>query len=121
MDIQPIMDFWYNFDLLFNTDFGQVPQDILYTYHNVFQLVPDWLVDCSKSNIQNYPSNFIDGIKNSNEMIDSIKLLCKYQIQEFNKLLNLDNGKELLEKAFEGFGQGILFDDLIDKNTNQPR
>jgi hypothetical protein len=121
MDMQIIMDFWYNFDLLFNPEFGQVPQEIQNTYTDELQLLQNWLIYRSATNRQNYPTNFIDKIKNDNKMVDSIKILCNYQKKEYNKLLNLNNGEDLFDKAFEYFGQGVLFDNTIDSNTNQPR
>ena len=121
MDKQIIMDFWYNFDLLFNPGFGQVPQEIQDTYTHELQLLQNWLLSRGPNNIQKYPSNFIDKVKNDSEMVKSIEILCNNQIKEYNKLLNHDKGEDLFDNAFEYFGQGILFDDSIDSTSNKPR
>ncbi len=115
------MNFWYNFDLLFNPGFGKVPTEIQDAYLLEFPLLPNWLIDRNEANIQNYPANFTDRIKSSNELTSVIKMLCSHQITKYNEIVNLPKGSELLEKAFEYFGQGVLFDDIIDPTTSLPR
>ena len=121
MEKQIIIDFWFNFDLLFNPGFGRVPQEIQDSYIHELQLLQNWLIFRNLSNTQNYPFNFINKIQSDSEMVNSIKILCNYQRKEYNKLLDLSDGKNMFDKGFEYFGQGILFDNTIDSNTNQPR
>jgi hypothetical protein len=51
------MDFWYEFDLLFNGRFGRVPPDIDEAYRLESGLVLYWLADRDKSNMKHYPEN----------------------------------------------------------------
>jgi hypothetical protein len=113
-----IIDFWYEFDLLFNPGFLQTPSDILQAYRFESSLLPNWLIERNKLNIQNYPGNFIEKIKESQDLIASIKLLAENQLKIFN--VKLEN-EEVLQTAFEYFGQGVLFDDLLDERTQLPR
>ena len=64
---------------------------------------------------QNYPNNFTNFIVNSDNIINSINHLSKYQIQIIKEKLGDD--ESLIEKAFQDFGQGVLYDDLINEQT----
>lgn len=116
---QQLMDFWYRFDLLFNPGFGQTPPHILQAYGFEITLLPNWLFDHSQANIQNYPANFQNRINQSADLINSIKLIATTQLNTINEKLGEDN--ELIQKAFEYFGQGVLFDNSLDEITQLPR
>ena len=121
MDTKPFLDFWYHFDLLFNPTFGQVPNDILQIYNNILSLPVQWLRDRSFNGGDNYPANFSDRIRNTKEIVDSLKLLGNYQFDEYSKLIDSSGDKTNLQMAFEFFGQGILYDGYLDEKTHQPR
>jgi hypothetical protein len=115
---QQIMDFWYEFDLFYNPGFGQTPPDIREAYRFESGLLPNWLIDHSQANIKNYPANFMNRINESSTLINSIKLIATTQSNMLNEKLE-DN--DLLQKAFEYFGQGVLFDNALDQITQLPR
>jgi hypothetical protein len=112
-----IIDFWYEFDRLFNPRFGHVPPDISEAYGLESGLVSDWLADRNKSNIKHYPENFIARIRRTEET-NSIKLLADNQLRIINKKLGNDMQ---LQKAFQYFGQGVLFDNFLDEESHLPR
>src|SRR5215210_2810727 len=105
------MNFWYEFDLLFNPSFGQVPPDILEAWGEVSGLVFGWLAARDKSSIKNYPENFIAQIWRTQETTNAIKLLADNQLRIIGEKLDYNIQ---LQKAFQYFGQGVLFDDLLD-------
>ena len=113
------MDFWYEFDRYFNPGFGHTPPDILQAYRFESGLLPSWLVDRNEVNIQNYPGNFENRINQSPDLIKSIKLIATTQLDIINKKIGDDD--DLLQRAFEYFGQGVLFDDSLDQTTQLPR
>jgi hypothetical protein len=121
MDVkQKLMDFWYKFDLFFNPGFRQTPPAILQAYGLESSLLPNWLIDRNATNMQNYPTNFADRIKQSPDLIRSIELIAENQLNIINQNLGKDNN-QLMQKAFEYFGQGVLFDDSLDEETQLPR
>lgn len=81
-------------------------------------LLSGWLTDRNEMNMQNYPQNFQDRINMSDDLINAISLLSENQLNMINEKLDDD---VLIQKAFEYFGQGVLFDDFSDVETNQPR
>jgi hypothetical protein len=121
MDIKPCLDFWYRFDLLFNPTFGQVSEDVLEAYDSILNLPALWLSDRSSNDGRDYPSNFSRRILDNEEIADSLNLLANYQFNEYNKLIEMSGDKTNLQRAFEFFGQGILFDNCLDEITQQPR
>lgn len=120
MESKLLLDFWYNFDILFNMKFGQVPAVILNAYKHVLNLPSKWLI-LRSSDIENYPNNFIEWIINSSNIIKALKVVSECQVKEYNKLIDQSGNKELLIKAFASFGQGLLYDDNFVENSNQPR
>jgi hypothetical protein len=116
---QQIMDFWYQFDLFFNPGFRQTPPKVLEAYRSETSLLPAWLFDHNVVNIQNYPENFMNRITQSPDLINAIGLIAENQLRIIKERLGDDN--ELLQKAFEYFGQGVLFDDSLDETTQLPR
>jgi hypothetical protein len=118
-DKKQIMDFWYEFDRLFNPRFGEVPSDIHNAERFESGLLSGWLTDRNVMNIRNYPHNFQNRTNMSDEIVSSIGLLAENQLKVINEKLGGDD--ILIQKAFEYFGQGILFDDFLDGETNQSR
>ena len=121
MDTKLFLDFWYRFDLLFNPTFGQVSEEILQAYESILNLPISWLNDRSSNYGQEYPANFVSRISNSKEIADSLKILGNYQAIEYEKLIESSGNKANLQKAFEFFGQGILYDNYLDEITRKPR
>lgn len=111
------MDFWYEFDLLFNGRFGRVPPDIDEAYRLESGLVLYWLADRDKSNMKHYPENFMSRLRQT-EVTNSIRLLADNQLRIINEKLDHDMQ---LQKAFQYFGQGVLFDNFLDEESNLPR
>jgi hypothetical protein len=118
-DKKRIIDFWYEFDRLFNPRFGEVPSDIDNAERFESGLLSGWLTDRNEMNMQNYSQNFQDRINMSDDLINAISLLAENQLNMINE--KLDGDDILIQKAFEYFGQGVLFDDFSDGETNQPR
>jgi hypothetical protein len=112
------MDFWYEFDLFFNPDFYDTPPTpqqlkTVQTYTPESQLLANWFL--MRDDRQNYPNNFEDFIRNSPNIISSINYLSEHQIRIIKE--KLGNDEYLIEKAFQDFGQGVLYDDLINEQT----
>lgn len=101
-DKKRIIDFWYEFDRLFNPHFGEVPSDIDNAERFESGLLSGWLADRNEMNIQNYPQNFQDRINMSDDLINAISLLAKNQLNMINE--KLDGDDILIQKAFEYFG-----------------
>ncbi|MDQ3902800.1 MAG: hypothetical protein M3247_03975 [Thermoproteota archaeon] len=112
-----IIDFWYEFDLLFNPAFGQVPTDIAKAYGPVSGLLFDWLAARNKQNIEYYPENFIARITRTEET-NAIRLLADHHLRIIGEKLDYE---VQLQKAFQFFGQGVLFDNLLDEESHLPR
>jgi hypothetical protein len=68
-------------------------------------------------NIKNYPDNFIKKINETPGLIDAINLLAENQLKVINEKLE----NEYIQKAFEYFGQGVLYDNFLDNETQLPR
>lgn len=120
MESRLLSDFWYNFDMLFNMRFGQVPAVIMEAYTHVLNLPVKWLM-IRASDIENYPDNFIKIIQNSNDIVNALGIVSDFQVKEYNKLISQHGNKELLIKAFSTFGQGLLYDNYLIENSHQPR
>lgn len=96
-------DFWYEFDNFF---LWQVQQDVLNAIGEVGNL--DTLYIQHRKN-NTYPNGFIREVKQSNLLIKSISFLAQKQLDIINK--NFGGDVESQQRAFEDFGQGVLFDD----------
>ena len=77
-----------------------------------------WLAARDKSSIKNYPENFIARIRRTEETTNAIKLLADNQLRIIGEKLDYNIQ---LQKAFQYFGQGVLFDDLLDEESHLPR
>jgi hypothetical protein len=118
---QEIMDFWYEFDNTFHFQIDptvdQYYQELFYNFPEGFDyLNVKWLYH--KRN-HSYP----DGLRNDlSSLKPSITGLANEQIKVINS--GLHRNPELIQKAFEDFGQGILYDDRralnIHKMDGQP-
>src|SRR5437867_11102458 len=56
-----------------------------------------------------YPDDFINEIKQDKECVNSIFFLAQKQLEIITK--SFGNDIESQQKAFEDFGQGVLYDD----------
>jgi hypothetical protein len=104
---QEIMDFWYEFD---NTFHFEIQPPVDQYYKKIFpdpegydHLIVRWLYHRRN---QTYP----DGFKNELSFLKpEITGLANEQIKFFNSALH--RNPDLIQKAFEDFGQGVLYDD----------
>jgi hypothetical protein len=106
-----IMDFWYEFDKSFLSDPEILKaKEILEPY-----------VKLKDSFLSHYRNKTIQiGFKKEYESIkDSVKLLADNHLKIINEYFG--SNTEIEQMAFELFGQGLLFDDGLDKNGNPRR
>lgn len=100
------MEFWLEFDNVFNPGFGQVSDAIFDAYDATdapFGIAAKWRQHRAAGT---YPDGFHDDMA-VNE--DSLLLLAKSQLEIFERHFAGDAAEE--QAAFEAFGQGVLFDD----------
>jgi hypothetical protein len=113
--IQRAIDFWYEFDQLFEPRIlGMDPNvskyyGILFPNFTFDRLLLMWYL--SRKN-NNYPQDFINNF--DQPMRDATRNLMNLQFEKIDKYFS-DKGAqttraEMLHKAFEDFAQGILFD-----------
>ena len=103
-------NFWYEFDNFFLWD---ERQDVLQAFGNISDL--DRIFKEHKIN-DTYPIDFLNEVKQEPERINSIIFLAQKQLDILNKSFGNDNESE--QRAFEDFGQGILFDDRAPRPVN---
>ena len=96
-------NFWYEFDNFFLWD---ERQDVLQAFGNISDL--DRIFKEHKIN-DTYPIDFLNEVKQEPDRTNSIIFLAQKQLDILNKSFGNDNESE--QRAFEDFGQGILFDD----------
>jgi hypothetical protein len=119
---QQIMDFWYKFD---NTFHFQIDPTVDQYYQELFYNFPEerfdhlnvrWLFH--KRN-QSYPDGLLSELSS---LKPSIVGLANEQMKLINS--SLHRNLDLIQKAFEDFGQGILYDDRralkLHKMDGQP-
>jgi hypothetical protein len=96
-------NFWYEFDNFFLWD---ERKDVLTARGSVFELNR-----IRKDHIINgtYPNDYIIEVRQDKQRVDSIMFLAQKQIEIINKVFGDDIDSQ--QRAFEDFGQGILFDD----------
>lgn len=101
------IEFWYQFDNIFLK--GPVPKKVNDAYSIVFKEgFNHWLNLWRKNrHLGTYPKGFIDEISPLNN--DKILILANMQSEIMD--LYFDGDTELERRAFEDFGQGVLFDD----------
>jgi hypothetical protein len=103
-------NFWYEFDNFFLWD---ERQDVLKAFGNISDL--DRI--CKEHKINGtYPIDFINEIKQDEERVNSMIFLSQNQLDIINK--SFGNDIESEQRAFEDFGQGILFDDRSPRPLN---
>jgi hypothetical protein len=103
-------NFWYEFDNFFLWD---ERQDILKARGSVSDI--DRI--CKEHKINGtYPIDYIDEVKQDEERINSITFLAQKQLDIIIKTFG--NDIESQQRAFEDFGQGILFDDRPPRPLN---
>jgi len=103
-------NFWYEFDNFFLWD---ERQDVLKAFANISDL--DRI--CKEHKINGtYPVDFLNEVKQDGERVNSIIFLSQKQLDIINK--SFGNDIESEQRAFEDFGQGILFDDRNPRPLN---
>ena len=103
-------DFWYEFDNFFLFD---AREDVLVARSNVSDL--DRIRKQHRIN-DTYPIDFINEVKQDKERVNSIIFLAQKQIEIINKAFGDD--LESQQRAFEDFGQGVLFDERAPRPIN---
>jgi len=103
-------NFWYEFDNFFLWD---ERQDVLKALGNISDL--DRICKEHKIN-ETYPIDFINEVRQDEQRVKSIIFLAQKQLEIMNK--NFGNNTESQQRAFEDFGQGILFDDRRPRPLN---
>jgi len=104
------MNFWYEFDNFFLWD---ERQDVLDAFGNISDL--DRI--CKEHKINGtYPIDFINEVKQDDQRIKSIIFLAQKQLDIIVKNFGSDIKSE--QRAFEDFGQGILYDDRQPRPVN---
>jgi len=103
-------NFWYEFDNFFLWDERQV---ILKARGSVSDL--DRICKEHKLN-GTYPIDYINEVKQDKERINSVIFLAQKQLDIITKTFGDDI--ESQQRAFEDFGQGILFDDRPPRPLN---
>ena len=103
-------NFWYEFDNFFLWD---ERQDVLKAFGNIIDL--DRI--CKEHKINGtYPVDFINEVRQDEDRVNGISFLSQKQLNIINK--NFSNDIESEQRAFEDFGQGILFDDRNPRPLN---
>ncbi len=100
------MEFWFDFDNVFNPAFGQVSDATFDAYDATgapFGIATKWRQHRAAGT---YPDGFGDDMAKST---DSLLLLADEQLKVFGRHFAGDHAAE--QSAFEEFGQGVLFDD----------
>lgn len=117
-----LMDFWFQFDLFFNPGFFHYPLEgeEKETYNQSIvesSLLPTWLMNRNDRN--NYPDNFVNFLKSTPKVKESVDYLAEHQLKIMKERLGdgVSINFALMLKAFEGFGQGLFYDDLVDDRT----
>ncbi|TLX89685.1 MAG: hypothetical protein E6K94_09565 [Thaumarchaeota archaeon] len=63
-----------------------------------------------------YPLDFINEVKQDEQRVNSVIFLGQKQLDIVNKIFGNDIGSE--QRAFEDFGQGLLYDDRCPRPVN---
>lgn len=103
-------NFWFEFDNFFLWD---ERQDVLKALGNISDL--DRICKEHKIN-ETYPIDFINEVREDEQRVKSIIFLAQKQLDIINK--SFGNNTESQQRAFEDFGQGILFDDRSPRPLN---
>jgi hypothetical protein len=103
-------NFWYEFDNFFLWD---QRQDVLKAFGNISDL--DRICKEHKIN-DTYPIDFINEVRQDEQRVSSIIFLAQKQLDIVDK--SFGNEIESQQRAFEDFGQGILFDDRSPRPLN---
>lgn len=99
-------EFWFQFDNAFNPGFGQVSDEIFEAYAATGG--PDGPLGRWRHHRRNgtYPDGFRQDMERA---ADGHLFLAQKQLEIIDQHFGADAGAE--RSAFEGFGQGVLFDD----------
>lgn len=110
------MDFWYKFDDYFLYHRSPITKADIRITRRDFKLYQRF-----RQHYQNNTINtiFIKELENNPEVIESLKRLAFDQLRIINEELKCDSILE--QDAFECFGMGSLFDDVVDEQGNNRR
>lgn len=100
------MEFWFEFDNVFNPSFGQVSDGVLDAYDATgapFGIAAKWRRHRADGT---YPDGFREDMDANR---DALLLLADTQLEVIDRHFAGDTAAE--QSAFEEFGQGVLFDD----------
>jgi hypothetical protein len=111
-----LMDFWYKFDDYFQYHASQETKKNIKTIRVKFKLYQRFRRHFLDNTIN---TTFIQELENNPEVIESLKRLAFDQLTIINHELKCD--PQLEQSAFEYFGMGILFDDVVDEQGNYRR
>lgn len=103
-------NFWYEFDNFFLWD---ERKDILEARGNITDL--DRICKEHKIN-RTYPMDYINEVKQDMKRINSVIFLAQKQLDIINKTFGDDMDSQ--QRAFEDFGQGVLFDERPPRPLN---
>jgi hypothetical protein len=103
-------NFWYEFDNFFLWD---ERQDVLNAFGDISDL--DRIFKEHKIN-GTYPLDFINEVKQDEQRVNSVVFLGQKQLDIINKIFGNDIESE--QRAFEDFGQGLLYDDRSPRPVN---
>jgi hypothetical protein len=103
-------NFWYEFDNFFLWD---ERQDVLKAFGNISDL--DRICKEHKIN-DTCPIDFINEVRQDKQRVSSIIFLAQKQLDIIDK--SFGNEIESQQRAFEDFGQGILFDERSPRPLN---
>ena len=116
IDERILMDFWYKFDGYFLYHSSLITKTDIRTIRRDFRIYQRF-----RQHYQNNTINtiFIKELENNPEVIESLKRLAFDQLRIIDQELKCDPVLE--QNAFEYFGMGILFDDVLDEHGNNRR
>jgi hypothetical protein len=106
-----INKFWYEFDEFFSLKTHPMPLDMLEASRHEPMILQLWIFHRIN---HTYPEGFVNYILGNKILIDSINVIAKYHLSIMDK--HFASNRELEQRAFEDFGQGILYDNTRPNN-----
>jgi hypothetical protein len=103
-------NFWYEFDNFF---LWEKRQEVLKAIGNTSDL--DIICQQHKNN-GTYPVDYIEEVKQDEERVNGVIFLSQKQLDIINTIFGNDIESE--QRAFEDFGQGVLYDDRDPRPVN---
>jgi hypothetical protein len=108
-----LMDFWYNFDNFFLFSASDSTRSHIVNIRRTFDINRRFTKHYKDGTVNTL---FKEEIVNNPSVLESIKQLSYDQLKIIND--TFQGNKELERTAFEYFGQGLLFDDLLERMAN---